>query len=200
MEPAANEPRLVSDYFEQLRTALIDRYVIDREIGSGGMATVYLAEDLKHDRQVAVKVLNPELTSLVGSTRFLREIEIAARLNHPHILTLIDSGDADGLLYYVMPFVEQKSLREQLLREQRLSVDDALRVTQQVASALEYAHREGVIHRDIKPENVLLHEGVAMVADFGIALLVDDATGKRLTGSLIGVLGVTVIPDRRVHR
>jgi serine/threonine-protein kinase len=164
-----------------LASALADRYAIERELGSGGMATVYLAKDLKHRRQVAIKVLKPELAAALGAERFLREIEVTAGLTHPHILPLHDSGEADGFLYYVMPYVTGESLRARLERETQLSVDDALRITQQVASALEFAHHQGVVHRDIKPENILLHAGEAVVADFGIALAVSAAGGERLT-------------------
>ncbi|MGH7644000.1 MAG: protein kinase domain-containing protein, partial [Gemmatimonadales bacterium] len=148
----------------------MDRYRLDREIGRGGMATVYLAEDLKHGRPVAIKVLRPELAELVGEpARFLTEIRIAARLNHPHILSLHDSGECDGILYYVTPFMGCESLRGRLEREPQLPIDEALRITQGVAAALDYAHRHDVVHRDIKPENILLHEGHPIVADFGIA-------------------------------
>ena len=163
--------------------ALADRYRIEREIGRGGMATVYLARDLKHDRDVALKVLRPELAAVLGVNRFLNEIRISAKLDHPHILTLIDSGAADGFLYYVMPFVRGESLRDKLKREKQLKVDEALDITRQVTSALEYAHRHGLVHRDIKPENILLHEGEAMLADFGIAMAVKEAGGSRLTES-----------------
>ncbi len=167
----------------RISAALADRYRFEREIGTGGMATVYLATDLKHDRAVALKVLHPELGAVLGSDRFLQEIRIAARLDHPHILTLIDSGAADGLLYYVLPYVRGESLRETLVREGRLGVERALSITRQVAAALDYAHRQGVVHRDIKPENILLQEGEAMLADFGIALAVREAGGTRLTQS-----------------
>src|SRR6476661_5312527 len=150
-------------------SVLGDRYTIEREIGAGGMATVYLADDAKHRRKVAIKVLRSDLAASIGAERFLREIDIAAQLNHPHILPLYDSGALDGVLFYVMPFVRGETLRQRLLRERRLSVADTIAITRQIASALEFAHAQGVIHRDIKPENVLLHEGVAMVADFGIA-------------------------------
>src|SRR5262245_36692762 len=152
------------------------------------MATVFLAEDLRHHRRVAIKVLKPELTALLGPERFLREIEIAARLQHPHILGLLDSGEAQGLLYYVMPYVEGESLRERLNRELQLPLDDALRLAREAAEALDYAHREGVVHRDIKPENVLLDAGHAMVADFGIARAVWAAGETKLTttGTVIG--------------
>jgi len=173
---------------ERLNAALAGRYAIERELGSGGMATVYVAEDLKYHRTVAVKVLRPELASVLGPDRFLREVEIAAKLNHPHILALYDSGEADGLLFYVMPYVKGESLRHKLERERELPIDEALRITGQVASALGYAHDQGVIHRDVKPENILLYEGEAMVADFGIALAVSAAAGERLTetGLVVG--------------
>jgi serine/threonine protein kinase len=164
-----------------LVTSLSDRYVIVRELGAGGMATVYLARDVKHDREVALKVLRPELAAVLGAERFLNEIKITARLDHPHILTLIDSGEADGFLYYVLPFVRGESLRDKLNREKQLGLDEALAITRQVAAALDYAHRQGVVHRDIKPENILLQEGEAMLADFGIALAVREASGNRLT-------------------
>jgi Tol biopolymer transport system component len=167
----------------RLVAALADRYRIEREIGSGGMATVYLARDLKHDRDVALKVLRPELAAVLGTNRFLNEIRISARLDHPHILTLIDSGAADGFLYYVMPFVRGESLRDRLEREKQLALDEALDITKQITSALDYAHRQGIIHRDIKPENILLHEGEAVLADFGIAMAVKEAGGSRLTES-----------------
>jgi len=165
----------------RLASALSDRYAIEREIGSGGMATVYLARDLKHDREVALKVLRADLSALLGAERFLKEISITARLDHPHILTLIDSGSADGILYYVLPLVRGESLRAKLERERQLGIDEALNITRQVASALDYAHKQGVVHRDIKPENILLHEGEAVVADFGIALALREAGGSRLT-------------------
>ena len=145
------------------------------------MATVYLAEDLKHHRKVAVKVLHPELAAVLGAERFLAEIQTTANLQHPHILPLHDSGQADGLLFYVMPYVEGETLRARLEREQQLPIDEAVRITREVASALDYAHRHGVIHRDIKPENILLHEGQALIADFGIALAVSTAGGPRMT-------------------
>ena len=165
----------------RLQNALSDRYRIEREIGRGGMATVYLAEDLKHHRSVAIKVLDPELAAAIGPERFLREIEIAARLNHPQILPLHDSGEAEGLLYYVMPFVEGESLRERLGREKQLPLDDALRIIREVADGLEYAHSQGVVHRDIKPENILISRGHAVVADFGIARAIRAAGGAKLT-------------------
>ncbi|HEX6573562.1 MAG TPA: serine/threonine-protein kinase [Gemmatimonadaceae bacterium] len=166
---------------DQLQSALADRYRIERELGSGGMATVYLARDLKHDRDVAVKVLRSDLSAVIGTERFLAEVRITARLDHPHILTLIDSGEAAGILYYVLPYVRGESLRARLDREKQLGIDEAVSITRQVASALDYAHSHGVVHRDIKPENVLLHEGEAVLADFGIALAVKEAGGNRLT-------------------
>jgi rhodanese-related sulfurtransferase len=168
---------------ESLSAALADRYAVEREAGRGGMATVYLAHDRKHGRRVAIKVLEPELAAVLGAERFLREIEIAARLAHPHILPLYDSGEFDGQLFYVMPFVEGESLRDRLTRERQLPVDEAVRLAIQVASALDYAHRREIVHRDIKPENILLQEGHALVADFGIALAVTAAGGERLTGT-----------------
>ena len=172
----------MSDILARLAAALEGRYVVEREIGVGGMARVYLARDLKHHRDVALKVLRPELASSLGAERFLREIEISARLSHPHILTLIDSGTADDLLYFVLPYVEGESLEEWIERDGPLPLADVVRITEQVASALEYAHEEGVIHRDIKPSNVLIHRGEAVVSDFGIAVGVEMAGGERLTG------------------
>jgi eukaryotic-like serine/threonine-protein kinase len=173
-----------------LSAALQDRYRLDRELGQGGMATVYLAHDLRNNRKVALKVLRPELAAVIGAERFLKEIETTANLQHPHILPLFDSGvvgpgsggaGGQAFLYYAMPFVEGESLRDRLAREQQLPVDDAVRIATEVAGALDYAHRHGVIHRDIKPENILLHDGTALVADFGIALAVTEAGGSRLT-------------------
>jgi Tol biopolymer transport system component len=167
--------------FERLTAALADRYTVERELGAGGMATVYLAHDVRHDRRVALKVLRPELVAVIGAERFLAEIKTTANLQHPHILPLFDSGRADSFLFYVMPFVEGESLRDQLSREKQLPIGDAVRIATEVASALDYAHRHGVIHRDIKPENILLHDGQALVADFGIALAVTTAGGSRMT-------------------
>jgi len=164
-----------------LAASLADRYRIERAIGHGGMATVYLAQDLKHDRRVALKVLRPELAAVIGAERFLAEIRTTANLQHPHILPLHDSGTADGTVFYVMPYVEGESLRDRLAREKQLPVEEAIRVTREVAGALDYAHRHGVIHRDIKPENILLHDGTALVADFGIALAATQAGGTRMT-------------------
>ncbi len=172
----------MTDTRSNLSIALSDRYRIERELGAGGMATVYLAEDLKHDRKVAIKVLRPELSAVIGTERFLREIKTIATLQHPHILGLIDSGEVNGTAYYVMPFVEGESLRDRLIREKQLPIADAIRIATEVAAALDYAHRHGVIHRDIKPENVMLHDGSALVADFGIALAVSTAGGgSRMT-------------------
>ncbi len=161
--------------------ALSTRYRLEQEIGAGGMATVYLAEDIRHDRRVALKVLRPELAAVIGAERFLAEIKLTANLQHPHILPLFDSGEADSFLFYVMPFVEGESLRDRLNREKQLPVDEAIRLAGEVASALDYAHRHGVVHRDIKPENILLHDGRALVADFGIALAASKASGARMT-------------------
>ncbi len=171
------------ELLEQLTAALGDRYRVERELGHGGMAVVFLAEDLKHRRRVAIKVLKPELSAVLGSERFLREIEIAAALQHPHILPLYDSGQAQGLLYYVMPFAEAESLRQRLAREQQLPLDAALQIIREVGSALQYAHEHGVIHRDIKPENIMLSGGQAVVADFGIARALQAASAEQLTQS-----------------
>ncbi len=165
----------------RLSAALADRYRIERALGQGGMATVYLARDLKHDRDVAIKVLKPELAAVLGAERFVQEIKTTAALSHPHILPLFDSGVADGQLYYVMPYIEGETLREKLNRETQLGVDEAVKIATEIADALDYAHRHGVIHRDIKPENILLHDGRPMVMDFGIALAVSAAAGGRMT-------------------
>ncbi len=170
-----------AEQLDRLKAALADRYTIDRELGEGGMATVYLAEDIKHDRKVAIKVLKPELAAVLGAERFVQEIKTTANLQHPHILPLFDSGEADGFLYYVMPYVEGETLRDKLNRETQLGIEEAVRITTEVADALDYAHRQNVIHRDIKPENILLHDGRPMVADFGIALAVSAAAGGRMT-------------------
>ncbi len=172
----------VSDTLARLQSALSSRYGIQRELGRGGMATVYLATDLKHDREVAIKVLHPELAATLGPERFDREIKFAAKLQHPNILGLFDSGDADGLLYYVMPFVYGESLRERLDRDHMLPVDFAVHVALEVADALGYAHMLGIVHRDIKPENIMLSGGHALVADFGIARAVTEAgSSQKLT-------------------
>ncbi|MEE8192312.1 MAG: serine/threonine-protein kinase, partial [Gemmatimonadales bacterium] len=154
---------------QQLKVALAERYVIEREVGAGGMATVYLAHDVKHERKVALKVLRPELAAVIGAERFLAEIKVTANLQHPHILPLHDSGEADSFLYYVMPYVEGETLRDKIQREKQLAVDEAVEIARSVAAALDYAHRHEVVHRDIKPENILMHDGQPMVADFGIA-------------------------------
>jgi serine/threonine protein kinase len=166
---------------DSLHLALADRYRVEREIGQGGMATVYLAHDLKHGRKVAVKVLRPDLAAVIGVERFVREIQTIANLQHPHILGLIDSGEVNGTAYYVMPYVDGESLRDRLRREQQLPIADALRLATEVAAALDYAHRHGVIHRDIKPENIMLHDGSALVTDFGIALALSTTGGTRMT-------------------
>ena len=175
------------DLLERLKSALADRYAVEREIGRGGMATVFLAEDLKHHRQVAIKVLHPELAAAVGGQRFLQEIQTVASLNHPHILMLIDSGEADGLLYYVMPYAEGESLRQRLDREKQLAVDESVRIALEVADGLDHAHRKGVIHRDIKPGNILLFERHAVIADFGIARAIEVARADRVTSTGLGV-------------
>ncbi|MBA2290897.1 MAG: protein kinase [Gemmatimonadales bacterium] len=166
---------------DRLTAALADRYRIEREIGAGGMATVYLAHDIRHHRAVAIKVLRPELAAVIGAERFLSEIRTTANLQHPHILPLFDSGEADSFLFYVMPFIAGESLRDRIAREHQLPVVDAVRIATEIAGALDYAHRQGVIHRDIKPENVMLHDGQALVADFGIALAITKTTGSRMT-------------------
>jgi tRNA A-37 threonylcarbamoyl transferase component Bud32 len=166
---------------DRVATALSDRYRIERELGAGGMATVYLAEDIRHGRRVAIKVLHPELSAVLGPDRFLAEIKLTAALQHPHILPLFDSGSADGLLFYVMPYVEGETLRDRLTRERQLPIGDSVRITTEVADALGYAHGRGIVHRDIKPENILLRDGHALVADFGIALAVRQAGGERMT-------------------
>src|SRR5947208_2607712 len=166
---------------EQLAGAVRDRYDIEREIGRGGMATVYLARDRRHNRNVALKVLNAELGAVIGVERFLTEIQVTANLQHPNVLPLYDSGSGNGLLFYVMPYVEGESLRDRLDRERQLPIDDAVRIATAVAGALDYAHRHGVVHRDLKPENILLQDGQPLVADFGIALAVTNAGGNRIT-------------------
>src|SRR5512145_2136937 len=168
----------MSDPIPRLSSALAGRYRIERELGQGGMATVYLAQDVRHARKVALKVLRPELSAILGAERFLAEIKTTANLQHPHILSLFDSGEADGLVFYVMPYVEGESLRDRLRREHLLPIDDALRIAREVGDALHYAHGHGVIHRDIKPENILLQGGHALVADFGIALAAAKTGGS----------------------
>ncbi|PYP40019.1 MAG: hypothetical protein DMD43_09480, partial [Gemmatimonadetes bacterium] len=171
---------------ETLRAALAGRYEIQRELGRGGMATVYLAHDVNHDRPVALKVVLPELAASIGNDRFQREIKLAARLQHPHILSVYDSGDAAGQLWFTMPFVEGESLRDRLVRETQLPVEEAVRIVREAALALDYAHRHGVVHRDIKPENILLSDGQALVADFGIARAVGAEGSLTRTGTTVG--------------
>jgi len=177
----------MADLLERLTAALGDRYAFEREVGRGGMAVVFLAGDLKHHRQVAIKVLHPELTATLGAERFLNEIEIVAGLQHPHILPLYDSGEADGLLYYVMPYAEGESLHQRLDREKQLAVDESVRITVEVADGLDYAHRKGVVHRDIKPGNILLSARHAVIADFGIARAIEAAQMERVTSTGLGV-------------
>jgi Tol biopolymer transport system component len=179
----------MATHLARLTHSLAGRYRIERELGAGGMATVYLAHDIRHERQVALKVLRSELAAVIGAERFLHEIKTTANLQHPHVLALFDSGEVDGTVFYVMPYVEGESLRDRLNRETQLPVDDAVRIAREVADALDYAHRRGVVHRDIKPENILLHDGRAVVADFGIALAVsrsDSATRMTETGMSLG--------------
>jgi serine/threonine-protein kinase len=175
------------DLLNRLQASLADRYRIDRELGRGGMATVFLAHDLKHDRPVALKVLHPELAQVLGPDRFHREIRLCARLQHPHILSVHDSGDADGRLWFTMPYVEGEALRGRLERERQLPVNDSLRIAREVADALHYAHQHGVIHRDIKPENILLSGTHALVADFGIARALFSNADDKLTESGISL-------------
>jgi len=175
------------DLLERLKSALAERYAVEAEIGRGGMAVVFLAEDIRHHRQVALKVLHPELTATLGGERFLHEIETIASLNHPHILPLHESGEADGLLYYVMPYAEGESLRQRLDREKQLAVDESVRIAVEVADGLDYAHQKGVVHRDIKPGNILLSAGHAVIADFGIARAIEVARADRVTSTGLGV-------------
>jgi serine/threonine protein kinase len=163
----------------RLGASLADRYRIERELGAGGMATVYLAHDRKHDRHVAIKVLRDDVAASVGRERFLREIQLAAKLSHPHILPLYDSGEADGALFYVMPNVQGESLRDRLDAQRQLPIHEAVRIASEVAGALEHAHRLGIIHRDIKPENIMLQDGHALVADFGIGKAIRHADADR---------------------
>jgi len=167
----------------RLQASLIEQYRIERELGHGGMATVFLAHDLRHDRPVALKVLRPDLAQVLGAERFLREIRLSGRLQHPHIVVVHDSGDADGQLWFTMPYIEGETLRSRLQREKQLPIDEALRITREVADALQYAHQHGVIHRDIKPENILLSGSHALVADFGIARALRNESDEQLTES-----------------
>ena len=170
--------------FDSLKAALADRYVLEHELGAGGMATVFLAHDPRHNRKVAIKVMHPDLATLFGPGRFLKEIETTANLQHPHILPLFDSGRVGNTVFYVMPYVEGGSLRTRLTREHELPVEEALRIATEIAAGLDYAHRNGVVHRDIKPDNVLFHDGRALIADFGIALAWSGGDGSvRLTKS-----------------
>jgi serine/threonine-protein kinase len=171
----------MSDQQDRLAEALSDRYTLEREVGAGGMATVFLARDIKHDRAVALKVLRPELSSAMGTDRFPREIRLVASFNHPHILSLYDSGESDGFLYYVMPFVEGETLADRLKREHQLPITDTVRILGEVTDALAYAHERGVVHRDIKPANVLLSGRHAVVADFGVAKALSASAGDQLT-------------------
>ncbi|MFC1639346.1 serine/threonine-protein kinase [Gemmatimonadota bacterium] len=168
----------MTDAYDRLKSALADRYAPEHELGAGGMATVYLAEDLKHERQVAIKVLRSELAASIGADRFLQEVKIAANLTHPHILPLHDSGEADGFLYYVMPYIEGDTLRQRVEKEGELPVAEAVRIIREVVDALAFAHSKGVVHRDIKPDNVMLSGRHAMVTDFGVAKAISEATGR----------------------
>ena len=179
----------MSEIIERLRRALADRYAIERELGAGGMATVYLADDLRHDRKVAIKVLRPDLAASLGSERFLREIKIAAGLHHPHIVPLYDSGDASDFLYYVMPYEQGQSLRDRLVRDVELPVAETIRLLCNVVDALAHAHEAGVVHRDIKPENIMLSGQHALVTDFGVAKAIHEATGRQQLTSAGVALG-----------
>ena len=185
----------MSDLLDRIKTALADRYAIERELGAGGMATVYLAEDLKLHRKVALKVLRPELAAILGPDRFLQEIDIAAKLTHPHIVPLHNCGEAEGFLYYVMPFVEGESLRDRLAQEGELPIHETVRIMRDVVDALTDAHAHGVIHRDIKPDNVLLTKHHAVVTDFGVAKAVSEATGRHDPLRLDSTSGKTALTD-----
>jgi serine/threonine protein kinase len=171
----------MSDFLERVKVAFADLYEVEEKLGEGGMAIVFLASDRKHGRKVAIKVMRPELSESLGGERFLQEIETAARLSHPHVLPVHDSGQIDGLLYYVMPYVDGESLSDRLRREQQLPIEDAIAITTEIAEALAHAHGQGIVHRDIKPENILLYGGHAVIADFGIAKAFSAAGGDRLT-------------------
>ena len=177
----------MSDPVTRLNAALEGRYAIERELGEGGMATVYLADDIKHERKVALKVLKPELAAVVGAERFLAEIKTTANLQHPHILPLFDSGEADGFLFYVMPHVEAETLRHRIDREGPLPVEDVVRIVTEVGGALARAHDAGIVHRDIKPENILFESGHALVADFGVALAIGTEGPERMTGTGVAI-------------
>ncbi len=179
------------DLLDRLKAALADRYAIEQEVGSGGMATVYLARDLKHDRRVAVKVLRPELAAAVGSERFLREIKITANLTHPHILPLHDSGEAEGFLYYVMPFIRGQTLRERIVKEGELPVNETVRIIREVVDALAFAHSEGVVHRDIKPDNVMLTGGHAVASPFS-SISSSALSASRMNGRPAGIILETI--------
>ncbi len=189
----------MEDLVARLNSALADRYAIERELGSGGMATVYLAEDVKHRRKVALKVLRPDLAAALGPERFLQEIEIAAQLQHPHILPLYDSGEADGFLFFVMPYVEGLSLRDKLAKEGELPIADAVRILRDVVDALTEAHAHGVVYRDIKPENILLRGRHALVTDFGVAKAVSEATGREKLTTAGVALGTPAYMARLEH-
>ena len=183
---------MMGSILERLQIGLAERYAIEGELGRGGMATVFRARDLRHERAVAIKVLKPELAAMVGPERFLREIRVAAQINHPNILALHDSGEVNGLLYYVMPVVEGESLADRLRRENQLPIESAVNITRQVAEALDHAHRRGVVHRDVKPENIMLAGEHAYLTDFGVARLTDGQNEERLTETMLAAEVVAV--------
>src|SRR6266545_1453504 len=190
--PSPARPFLSADALSRLTAALRDRFAIERELGQGGMATVYLARDVKHNRLVAIKVLRPDVAAALGADRFLREVQIVAKLSHPHILQLHDSGEAEGFLFFVMPYVEGETLRQRLDHTATLPVETAVQFAVEVASALAYAHEHGIVHRDIKPENILLHAGQAVVSDFGIARAIDAAGGAGTTRTALTSVGIAI--------